>query len=88
MNTFGLYSNTATMLNKIFGVILIFISIVIVANLTLGFIALIGQLTEVVSKNTGGLWGAFTASLFIQAIGWIITYFMFKFGRRLFKSKV
>ncbi|MEX0363084.1 MAG: hypothetical protein AB3N10_19065 [Allomuricauda sp.] len=76
------------MLNKILGVILILISLGIIANLIPGTIALLGMLGEAFSQNTGGIWGAFTASLLIQAVGWIIAYFMFRTGRRLFKSTV
>lgn len=74
------------MFNKILGAALVFISIVIIVNLIPGLLALIGQLTQAISQNKAGIWGTFTASLLIQAVGWVIAYFMFRTGRRLFKS--
>lgn len=74
------------MFSKIFGVFLIFVSIIIVVNLIPGFIALLRILGEAISNNVASYWGKFTASLLIQALGWIIAYYSFLFGRRLYKS--
>lgn len=73
-------------IKKIIGFALIFMSIAFVFRLILFFPILAGEFSEAIKGNSGAKWGSFTFYLLLNIIFWIVTYYMFRIGRRLFKS--
>ena len=74
------------MLNKVFGVIVIIISVGIVAKLIPQTINLVGVLADAIKFNKGYYWGSFTFDFLLSAVLWVGAYYFFRFGRKLYKQ--
>lgn len=48
---------------------------------------LISELSLTVKQNTSYYWGGFTFTFLLNLFFWIATYFMFKIGRKLYKTE-
>lgn len=73
---------------KFIGVMLILMSIAFLARLIAFLPILATEFSTAISENKGYYWGSFTFILLLNIFFWIITYYMFQYGRKLFKSKV
>jgi len=74
-------------LKRILGLAFILMSIAFVGGLILGFPILVTQLVTAIKENKGFYWGEFSFTLILNILFWIITYFMFKSGRKLYRCK-
>ncbi len=61
-------------------------SIAFVFRLILFFPTLALGFSDAIKGNSGAKWGSFTFYLLLYIFFWIVTYYMFRIGRRLFKS--
>jgi len=78
--------NLPIVIKKFLGVAFILMSIAFVARLILSLPILASQFAVAVRENLGYYWGDFTFTLLLNVLFWIVTYYMFKFGRRLYRS--
>ncbi len=76
-----------TVIKKFFGIALILMSIGFVAKLILSLPILASQFSVAVKENVGYYWGEFSFTLFLNVLFWVVTYYMFKFGRILYRTK-
>jgi hypothetical protein len=79
--------NIPTVLKKFLGVALILMSLGFVARLILSLPILATQFSNAVRENLGYYWGEFTFTLLLNVLFWVVTYYMFRFGRKLFRSE-
>ena len=74
-------------LKKLIGIAFILMSISFVGGLILNLPILATQFATAIKENLGYYWGEFGFTFFINVIFWIITYYMFRYGRTLYRTK-
>jgi len=73
-------------LKKIIGFALILMSIGFLGKLIAMLPHLISEFSFAVNGNGKAQWGSFAFYLLLNVGFWVVTYFMFRIGRKMFKS--
>lgn len=76
-----------TVIKKIFGIGLILLSIAFIGRLIFFLPILATQVATAVKENLGFYWGEFTFTLLLNVLFWVVTYYMFRLGRKLYRSE-
>ncbi|MEM7484257.1 MAG: hypothetical protein AAF348_03525 [Bacteroidota bacterium] len=74
------------MLNKILGILLILISIVIGVFLIPGFLDMMEKLIDLLTTFETHARYEFSHAFFTQLLGWFITYIIFRAGKSFYKD--
>lgn len=74
-------------IKKFLAVALILMSIGFVTRLILFLPILATAFFKAVKENVGYYWGSFTFYLLLYIFFFVITYYMFRYGRKLYKSE-
>ncbi|WP_405411702.1 hypothetical protein [Maribacter sp. Asnod1-A12] len=74
-------------IKKFLAIALIFMSIGFVARLVLFVPILVTELSNAIKENVGYYWGSFTFYLLLYILFWIVTYYMFSYGRKLYRNE-
>lgn len=76
-----------TVIKRFIGVAFILMSIGFLARLILALPILASQFSQAVTQNLGYYWGEFTFTFLLNVFFWLVTFYMFRYGRNLFRSE-
>ena len=74
------------MLNKIIGVILIVIAVILALAFLIGLPGLFSQLINTISDSSAYSWGAVSGYLIASLVLGAIAFLLFRFGLKLYKK--
>ncbi|PIB29343.1 hypothetical protein BFP77_06670 [Maribacter sp. 4U21] len=73
------------MMKKLLGILIIIISIGLIGRLIFTLPTVAAEFTEALNSGQARSWGVFTGTLLFQVVLWVVVYFLFKFGRNLYR---
>jgi membrane-anchored glycerophosphoryl diester phosphodiesterase (GDPDase) len=73
------------MFKKLLGILLIIFSVGLLGRLIFTLPVIVTEFSEALSSGQAHSWGMFTGTLVFNIIFWVLIYYLFKFGRNLYR---